>query len=198
MNSLLTFRGQVLLSKATAFFILRDFGNACLRRLFLLYLYLSIHPPNAKANKTVLYFRWHYSLFNVAAAYCNSTFPLCHLLREACLLNVQCQCLHLFIIVLVRLNWSFPFFMSASMCSPSWLMLMINICNGSLHSPDTVALITALYSVVYVFRKPTFRYLLFMRLFWICSSEATHFFNANLAWCCDNCHYLVRSLRCDQ
>ena len=98
MNSLLTFRGQVLLSKATAFFILRDFGNACLRRLFLLYSYLSIHPPNAKANKTVLYFRWHYSLFNVAAAYCNSTFPLCHLLREACLLDVQCQCLHLFII----------------------------------------------------------------------------------------------------
>ena len=37
--------------------------------------------------------------------------------------------------------------------------------NGSLHSPDTAALKTALYSVVYVFRKPTFRYLLFMRLF---------------------------------
>ena len=84
---------------------------------------------------------WHYSLFNVAAAYCNSTFPLCHLLRESCLLDVQCQCLHLFIIVLVRLNWSFLFFMSAPMCSPSWLMLMINICNGSLHSPDTAALI---------------------------------------------------------
>ena len=56
MNSLLTFRGQVLLSKATVFFILRDLGNACLRRLFLLYSYLSIHSPNTKANKTVLYF----------------------------------------------------------------------------------------------------------------------------------------------
>ena len=53
---------------------------------------------------------WHYSLFYVAAAYCNSTFPLCHLLRESCLLDVQCQCLHLFVIVLVRLNWSFLFF----------------------------------------------------------------------------------------
>ena len=31
-------------------------------------------------------------------------------------------------------------------------MLMISICNGSLHSPDTAALITALRSVVYVFR----------------------------------------------
>ena len=40
MNSLLTFCGQVLLSKATAFFIIRDLGNACLRRLFLLYSYL--------------------------------------------------------------------------------------------------------------------------------------------------------------
>lgn len=40
MNSLLTFCGQVLLSKAIAFFILRDLGNACLRRLFLLYSYL--------------------------------------------------------------------------------------------------------------------------------------------------------------
>ena len=96
---------------------------------------------------------------------CNSTFPLCHLLRESCLLDVQCQCLYLFIIVLVLLNWSFPFFMSAPMCSRSWLMLMINISNGSLLSPDTAALITALYSVVYVFRKPTFRYLLLMRLF---------------------------------
>lgn len=56
MNSLLTFRGQVLLSKATAFFILRDLGNACLRRFFLLYSYMSIHSPNAKAYKTALYF----------------------------------------------------------------------------------------------------------------------------------------------
>lgn len=93
-------------------------------------------------------------LFHYATCYVNHTCSMC-----------KCQCLHLFIIVLVRLNWSFPFFMSAPMCSPSWLMLMINICNGSLHSPDTAALITALYSVVYVFRKPTFRYLLFMRLF---------------------------------
>lgn len=54
MNSLLTFRGQVLLSKATAFFIIRGLGNACQRRLFLLYSYLSIHSPNTKANKTVL------------------------------------------------------------------------------------------------------------------------------------------------
>nr|DAO53042.1 MAG TPA: hypothetical protein [Crassvirales sp.] len=56
MNSLLTFCGQVLLSKAIAFFILRNLGNVCQRRFFLLYSYLSIHSPNAKANKTVLYF----------------------------------------------------------------------------------------------------------------------------------------------
>ena len=126
--------------------------------------------------------------------------PLFHYATCYVIMIARCtmSMLNLFIIVLVRLNWSFPFFMSVPMYSTSWLMLMINICNGSLHSPDTAALKTALYSVVYVFRKPTFRYLLFMRLFWICSSEATHFFNANLAWCCDNCHYLVRSLRCDQ
>lgn len=151
-----------------------------------------------KRTKPPYTFGWHSSLFNAAAAYCNSTFPRRYLFCESYLLDVQCQCLHLFIIVLVRLNWSFPFFMSAPMCSTSWLMLMINICNGSLHSSGTAALITALRSIVYVFRKPTFRYLLFMRLFWICSSEATHFFSANLAWCYDNCHYLVRSLRCDQ
>ena len=33
------------------------FTSVCLRRFFLLYSYLSIHSPNAKANKTVLYFR---------------------------------------------------------------------------------------------------------------------------------------------
>ena len=33
------------------------FTSVCPRRLFLLYSYLSIHSPNAKANKTVLYFR---------------------------------------------------------------------------------------------------------------------------------------------
>lgn len=32
MNSLLTFCGQVLLSKAIAFFILRNLGNVCQRR----------------------------------------------------------------------------------------------------------------------------------------------------------------------
>ena len=42
MNSLLTFCGQVLLSKAIAFFILRNLGNVCQRRFFLLYSYLSI------------------------------------------------------------------------------------------------------------------------------------------------------------
>lgn len=62
MNSLLTFCGQVLLSKAIAFFIQRNLGNACQRHLFLLYSYLSIHSPNAKANKTALYF-WMRSFF---------------------------------------------------------------------------------------------------------------------------------------
>lgn len=56
MNSLLTFCGQVLLSKATALFILRNLDNVCQRRLYLLYSYLSIHSPNAKAYKAVLYF----------------------------------------------------------------------------------------------------------------------------------------------
>ena len=49
MNSLLTFRGQVLLSKATAFFILRDFGNACLRRLFLLL--ISVNPFDKRKSE---------------------------------------------------------------------------------------------------------------------------------------------------
>lgn len=35
MSSLLTFCGQVLLSKAIAFFIQRNLGNVCQRRLFL-------------------------------------------------------------------------------------------------------------------------------------------------------------------
>lgn len=92
-------------------------------------------------------------------------YATCYVKHACSMCNANAYIYSLFIIVLVRPNWSFPFFMSASMCSPSWLMLMINICNGSLHSPDTAALIIALYSVVYVFRKPTFRYLLFMRLF---------------------------------
>ena len=32
------------------------FTSVCLRRFFLLYSYLSIHSPNAKAYKTALYF----------------------------------------------------------------------------------------------------------------------------------------------
>lgn len=43
MSSLLTFCGQVLLSKAIAFFIQRNLGNVCQRRLFLLIL-ISVNP----------------------------------------------------------------------------------------------------------------------------------------------------------
>ena len=40
--------------------------------------------------------------------------------------------------------------------------------------------------------------LLSVYLFWIAIIEATHFSDANLAWCRDAFSHLVRSLRCDQ
>lgn len=43
MNSLLTFRGQVLLSKATAFFILRRFGQR-LSASLLPFILISVNP----------------------------------------------------------------------------------------------------------------------------------------------------------
>ena len=90
MNSLLTFRGQVLLSKATAFFILRDFCNACLRCLFLLY-FISVNPfakHKSEQNRLILqddiilFLMWlqHIAtpLFHYVTCYVNHACSMCN------------------------------------------------------------------------------------------------------------------------
>lgn len=83
MNSLLTFCGQVLLSKATAFFYPKRFGQR-LSASLLPFILISVNPfakRKSEQNRLILLDEI-ILFFNVAAAYCNSTFPLCHLLRN--------------------------------------------------------------------------------------------------------------------
>lgn len=86
MNSLLTFRGQVLLSKATAFFILRDLGNACLP-----FILISVNPSAKRKSEQnrlilqddiILFLMWlqHIAtpLFHYATCYVNHACSMCN------------------------------------------------------------------------------------------------------------------------
>lgn len=112
--------------------------------------------------------------------------------------QVQCPSRVCSLLGLYPSTGAVPFFMSAAVCSTPWPCVDCIHLWWSLHSPDRLPWQMLCYHVDNVFREPSFRYLLFMRLFWICLPEATHFSYANVAWCCDSCHYLVRTLRCNQ